>query len=226
MAKFDYKKWVIKNKHGLRLNEQNTPSNLSVPCGVNYSGACHMWKECINGNPSGNDIVFIDIFGNLDPTQMWTILGTPNQGDAILTNTGVKLIYSGLGGDSLDMSQFQFPGSFGGQQSGFGQPVSSATPTQCDFGWRCHWKTTPQDMGESVLNEWAPYHICVPGTATNPGSFVTKRQCLDSGCLEKADDYDDIAYTTDVNPFNDTGNNSSVRRPRNPVDLPFDNMEG
>ena len=199
MAKFNYKKWVTQNKHNLKLNEQNAPTQ-QVQCGAAYPGACHTWKECINGNASGNSLVFFDINANLSPAQMWMMLGAPNSGDAILTNTGVKLIYTGLGGDSIDLYQFTFPMLFGGQQSGFGTTPTGATPTQCDFGWRCHWKATPQDMG--MMIEWAPHYACIKGTATNPGPFVTKRQCLDSGCLRQDDSGDRPADEFDDSQFN------------------------
>jgi len=218
MTKFDYKKWVTQNKHG-KLNEQGGSSPQAIVCGQGgYAGACHTWKECISGNPSGNDIVFFDMQGT-SPADYWNMFGNPNQGDAILTNTGVKLIYTGLNGDLLDLEQFLF---YQGQQAGFGQTPTSATSTQCDFGWRCHWKTTPQDFGQLVappiiespssLNEWAPHYMCAKGTATNPGSFTTKQQCLDSGCLRHAGDADAPADEFDINPFN-PNNPSSEPRP-------------
>jgi hypothetical protein len=184
MAKFDYKKWVTQNKHG-KLNEQMfpAPSPQNVPC--TNMGDCHKWKECVNGNAVGNDIVFFHM-GGLDPEDYWDMFNQPHPGDTILTDTGVKLIYNGIAPQGTAMYQFSFPNAFNGIQSGFGADPSSATFSQCDYGWRCHWKRSPQDMG--MVIEWAPHSICVPGSAQNPGQFITKQECIESGCQGIASD--------------------------------------
>jgi hypothetical protein len=200
MAKFDYRKWVIENKHGKKpLNEDErrfisqtrdpqTPSP-SVTCGTFFPGECHKWKECINGSASGPSLVFYSVQGTT-PVDYWNMFGQPQQGDAILTDTGVKLVYDGLGGDSIDMDQFIFM---------YGSNPTSATSTQCDFGWRCYRKRYPSDVG--YLQEWAPHNICVPGNAQNPGNFATKNDCIDSGCEGiRADRDKEIGFDTGISP--------------------------
>ena len=71
MTKFDFKKWVIKNKHGKKsLDEQmmrmrgrgeKSPLTMcSAYVGTNLS-FCYRFSECVNGqNMGGNEVILND----------------------------------------------------------------------------------------------------------------------------------------------------------------------
>ena len=63
----------------------------------------------------------------------------------------------------------------------------------CDYGYRC---------GKSEIKPGLSLNKCVPGTAQNPGPFLTLQDCLDSDCeLKQADDDLEKDFTT---PFTTT----------------------
>ena len=189
------------------LGEPRSPKNpaMSVACDpqtINNGqpGLCHEWKECDgNGNTPGAAFTLFEFQYNLTPDQVYNQLGGSSiqPGDAVLLPNGEKLVYQGAGGGATLQSLTVMYGY---------TPPFSATADSCipmNYGWRCHWKTSPQDMGESYnkLNEWAPHSICVPGTAQNPGSFQTKTECIQSGC-EGFDADRDKEFQIDPTPWN------------------------
>ena len=183
------KRKIYKNQR--YLNEQSTPTP-PVNCSPT-NGTCHTFVKCINGvaEPITAAFTLWEFQYGITPDQAYTDLGGPAQGDAIQLTTGDVLVYTGImnGLPLLNISSQYGITPSGPMPNGPFSHAGIASPSLCtppDYGWTCHKKRTPQDIGMSIpegrLNEWAPYSICIRGTFLNPGAFATKADCIDSGC--------------------------------------------
>jgi len=197
MTKFDFKKWVIKHKHGKQLlNEQNAlpdsvPSPEATMCSVivgvngNFS-LCHRFSQCVNGqNMGGNEVILNDDpFAN--PQDFYNSM-CPGcvPGDVIEMSDGRKWIYEGTGMDAImntitPMVSLVGPSTcimsvMGCMDPGANNFNTSVTidDGSCAYGYDCDQKGSHPKFGSSCNKNMQP--------GTN-GTFQTKQACISSGC--------------------------------------------
>ena len=196
MTKFDFKKWVIKNKHGKKsLDEQmmrmrgrgeKSPLTMcSAYVGTNLS-FCYRFSECVNGqNMGGNEVILNDDpFANAQDFYNSMCPGCV-PGDVIEMSDGRKWIYEGTGINAVmntitPMVSLVGPSTCIMSVMGCMDPGANnfnASVTQddgsCAYGYDCDQKGSHPKFGSKCNPNMQP--------GTN-GTFQTLQSCVASGC--------------------------------------------
>jgi len=196
MTKFDFKKWVIENKHGKKsLDEQmmrmrgggeTIPQKALCSAYDPTLTTCYRFSECIGGQSDGSNLVRNHGNPFINPDVFYNVMcpGGCAPGDVVEDTNGRKWIYEGTG---IDVSTTVTPLSslvgpsicmmsvIGCMDPGANNFNASVTQDDgsCAFGYDCDQKGKDPKFGSSCNPNMQP--------GTN-GTFQTLQACVASGC--------------------------------------------